>query len=205
MTFYVILYTPEDKCTIEESTLPMKFLFDFFPIVLFFIAYKFFGIYIATAVAMFASIVQVIAFWVKHHRFEPMHIITLITILVLGGATLFFHNETFIKWKPTAINWVFALILLCSQYIGHKNIIQKLLEKNVTLPIKVWNKLNMSWVIFLTVMGVLNLYVAYHFNTDIWVNFKLFGVLGLTILFTIIQAIYLSRHVDNKDIHKSNI
>lgn len=198
----MLYYTPRKiNEPSRNQPLLMKFLFDFFPIVLFFIAYKFYGIYTATSVAMVASIAQVSAFWLKQRRFESMHIVTLITILFLGGATLLFHNELFIKWKPTAINWTFALILLGSQFIGQKNIIQKLLEKNVTLPHKIWNRLNISWVIFLTLMGVINLYVAYSFNTDIWVNFKLFGVLGLTILFTIIQAVYLSRHVEAHENH----
>ena len=198
----MLYYMPQKINEPPRNTLfQMKFLFDFSPIVLFFVAYKFYGIYIATMAAMLASLVQVTLFWMKQRRFEVMHIITLLTILVLGGATLIFHNELFIKWKPTAINWVFALILLCSQFIGHKNIIQKLLEKNVTLPNKIWSRLNMSWVVFLTLMGAINIYVAYHYKTDTWVNFKLFGVLGLTILFTIIQAIYLSRHVEvNPDI-----
>ena len=173
----------------------MKLLFDFFPIVLFFIAFKFYGIYVATAVAIAASIVQVLAFWYKHKRVEKMHIITLALIIVLGGATLFFHNEWYIKWKPTAINWILALIFLGSHFIAKKPLIQTMMDKNISLPELVWSKLNVSWIVFFTVMGIANIYVAYNFDTDTWVNFKLFGVLGLTLVFVIIQAFFLSRHV----------
>lgn len=173
----------------------MKFLFDFFPIVVFFITFKLYGIYAATAMTIAASIVQLIAYWFQHHRFEKMHLLTLALIVVLGGATLLLQNELFIKWKPTAINWAFALILIVSQFFGAKPLMQRMMEKNITLSTLIWYRLNMSWVFFFTIMGSANLYVAYNFDTNTWVNFKLFGVLGLTLLFIIIQAIYLSRHV----------
>src|SRR5580700_1227314 len=123
----------------------MKLLFDFFPILLFFIAFKFFGIYVATAVAMAASLVQVAIYRLKHKRFESMHIITLVMVVVLGGATLLSHDAMFIKWKPTAIYWVFAIAFLASHFIGQKPIIQRLMEKQLSLPLKVWQKLNISW------------------------------------------------------------
>lgn len=173
-----------------------KLFFDFLPILLFFIAYKFFGIYIATGVAIFASTVQVSTIWYLHRRVESMHIITLVLICVLGGATLFFRDEMFIKWKPTAINWAFALVFLGSQYIGRKPIIRRLMEKNLELPDFVWVKLNLSWVAFFIALGTINLYVIYNFNTDTWVNFKLFGMLGLTIVFVIIQSFFLTKYID---------
>ena len=173
----------------------MKLLFDFFPIMLFFLAYKFFGIYIATAAAILASIGQVSGFWLKNRRLEKMHVITLVLIVVLGGATLLLHNEMYIKWKPTAINWVFALVFLLSQWFAKKPLIQSMMETNINLPALIWKRLNLCWVVFFIAVGAANIYVAYHFDTNTWVNFKLFGVLGLTVLFVIIQAIYLTRHI----------
>lgn len=173
----------------------MKLLFDFFPILLFFIAYKFFGIYIATAVAMASSLIQVIYFWFKHHRIELTHAITLVLILILGGATLLSHNITFIKWKPTAIYWVFAIVFFSSQFIGEKPLIQRMLADKIQLPKNVWIKLNLFWVAFFSFIGTVNLYIAYHYSTNTWVNFKLFGVLGSTIIFGLLQAVYLASHL----------
>jgi intracellular septation protein len=169
----------------------MKLLFDFFPIVLFFIGYKFYGIFIATIIGMIASLLQVGFFWFKHRRIEITHAITLILILVLGAATLFLHNAIFIKWKPTAIYWVFSLLFLGSQLIGTKPFIQHLMGDKITLPQNVWQRLNLSWAMFFVLMGGINLYVAYQFSTDVWVNFKLFGTLGSTIVFGILQSIYI--------------
>jgi intracellular septation protein len=177
----------------------MKMLFDFLPILLFFIAYKLYGIYVATAVAIVASIAQVSLHWLKHRRVELMPIITLVLIIILGGATLLLHNELFIKWKPTAIDWAFALVFLISQIIGAKPLTQRMLEKNIQLPRPIWLRLNLSWIIFFSVMGLANLYVAYHFDTNTWVNFKLFGMLGLTLLFVIFQALYMARYVDRNE------
>jgi intracellular septation protein len=173
----------------------MKLLFDFFPILLFFVVYKFAGIYAATVTAMVAALVQTVYFRVKHHRFEPMHLFSLVIIVVLGGATLYLQNELFIKWKPTVLNWIFALAFFTSQYLGKQPLIQRLLAKNVELPAMIWSRLNLLWAVFFAVLGALNLYIVYHFSTDIWVNFKLFGMLGLTILFVIAQSIYLASHI----------
>ncbi len=174
----------------------MKFLFDFFPILLFFIAYKLYDIYVATAVIIVASLVQVSWVWVKHHRVENMHLVTLVLVVVLGGATLLLHDETFIKWKPTVVNWAFALAFLGSQFIGQKNFIQRMLEGQITVTVpQVWSYLNLAWVIFFTFMGIVNLYVAFHFDTNTWVNFKLFGMMGLTLLFVIGQSFYLAQYI----------
>lgn len=177
----------------------MKLLFDFFPILLFFIAYKLYGIYVATAVAIAASFLQVGLFWLKHRRFENMHLITLVLIAVLGGATLFLQNEMFIKWKPSVLNWVFGLVFLGSQFIGRKNITERMLGKNISLPAPVWTRLNLSWVVFFMVMGFANLYVVYSFDTNTWVNFKLFGMMGLTLAFAFGQAAYLYRYTKQND------
>lgn len=176
----------------------MKLLFDFFPIVLFFIVFKFYGIYTATAVAMIASLSQVALFRLKFQRYDKMHLISLAIILVLGGATLFFHNPWFIKWKPTGIYWLSAIVFLSSSFIGSKPLIQKMMEANVTLKTGIWHRLNAAWSMFFIVMGALNLYVAYHYDTDVWVNFKLFGGVGFTLLFVLIQAFYLTKHMDEK-------
>jgi len=176
----------------------MKLLFDFLPILLFFIAYKISGIYVATAVAIIVSCVQVGFCWYKFRRLEYLHLITLLLIIVLGGATLFLHNDLFIKWKPTIINWLFALAFIGSQFIGHKPIIQRMLDGNVSLTPKIWQRLNLSWTLFFLAMGIVNLYVVYHYDTDTWVNFKLFGMLGLTVLFVLVQALYLARHIEEK-------
>lgn len=176
----------------------MKLLFDFFPIVLFFIVFKLYGIYTATAVAMIASLTQVALYRLKFQHYEKMHLISLAIIIVLGSATLFFHNPWFIKWKPTGIYWLSALVFFTSGFIGSKPLIQKMMETNVTLTTQIWRRLNMAWALFFVVMGALNLYVAYYYDTDAWVNFKLFGGVGFTLLFVLIQAFYLTKHMDEK-------
>ncbi|RAP37927.1 MULTISPECIES: septation protein A [Legionella] len=178
----------------------MKLLFDFFPIVLFFIGYKLFGIYTATAIAMVASLLQVFIYRLRHQRFEKMHVISFAIITVLGGATLIFHNPWFIKWKPTGIYWLTALAFLFSPYVTSKPLIQRMMENNVQLPIKIWYRLNYAWFFFFTIMGAINLYVAYFYSTDVWVNFKLFGGAGLTLVFVFLQALYLTRHLLDKEV-----
>ncbi|HGP3637344.1 TPA: septation protein A [Legionella pneumophila] len=180
----------------------MKLLFDFFPIVLFFIVYKFFGIYTATAVAMIASLSQVALYRLKFQHYEKMHLFSLAIIMILGGATLFFQNPWFIKWKPTGIYWLSTLVFFSSSYIGSKPLIQKMMETNINLTTKIWYRLNLAWTLFFIVMGALNLYVAYHYDTDVWVNFKLFGGVGFTLLFVLIQAFYLTKHTDEKGFEK---
>lgn len=176
----------------------MKLLFDFFPILIFFAGYKLFDIYIATLLAILASLALVIFYRLKHQRYEKMQVISLILIAVLGGSTLFFHNPWFIKWKPTGIYWLSAIIFLGSSFIGQKPLIQKMMEQNICLPARIWYRLNTSWVIFFLLMGLANLYVAYNYTTDVWVNFKLLGGAGFTLLFVCIQALFLAKHLDTK-------
>jgi intracellular septation protein len=176
----------------------MKLLYDFFPIFLFFIAFKLFGIYIATSVTMLGSLLQVAVYWIQYRKFESLHLVTLAIVIVLGSTTLLLHNELFIKWKPTAIYWIFAFVFFGSAFIGKKPLIQGLLDKQITLPIVIWQRLNMAWVIFFMMMGIVNLYVLYHFSTNAWVNFKLFGALGMTIVFLIFQAIYMSHYLNKE-------
>ena len=177
----------------------MKFLFDLFPILLFFVAYKFQGIYVATAVAIGASVLQVAWFWWRHRRVEMMHVITLVLIVVLGGATLWLHDELFIKWKPTVLYWMFASVLSVSALFFRKNLIRSMLGEQIQLPDPAWNKLNYSWAGFFAGMGFLNLYVAFNFPTDIWVDFKLFGGMGLMLAFVIAQGLFLAKYVEPKE------
>ena len=173
----------------------MQILFDFFPIVLFFVAYKFYGIYAATVVAIAATVLQVGFTWLKHRKIEKIHIVTLVLISVMGGATLYLQDELFIKWKPTVVNWLFGLAFLGSQLFGNRTILERMMKQNLTLPQTVWRRLNLSWALFFITLGGINLYVVYQFDTETWVNFKLFGMLGLTVTFVVAQALYLSKHM----------
>jgi intracellular septation protein len=172
----------------------MKFLFDLFPVLLFFAAFKLADIYVATAVAIVATVVQIAWVWLRHRKVEPMQWISLAIIVVFGGATLALHNETFIKWKPTVLYWLFGAVLLISAALG-RNLIRKMMDKQMVLPDPVWGTLNLIWAAFFVVMGVLNLVVAYSFSTDFWVNFKLFGGIGLMVVFVVLQSLWLSRHM----------
>ena len=173
----------------------MKLLFDLFPIILFFAAYKLADIYVATGVAIAATFAQIGWVWFRKKKVEPMLWVSLGVIVVFGGATLIFQNETFIKWKPTVLYWLFAAVLAGAQLGLRKNLIRVMMGAQIQLPDAVWPRLLWSWVGFFAVMGVLNLWVAYNFDTDTWVNFKLFGGMGLMLAFVIAQALYLSRHM----------
>lgn len=175
----------------------MKFLFDFFPILLFFIAYKLFDIYVATGVAIAATFAQIAVAWIKTRTVAPMQLVTLAVILVFGGLTLYLHDEQFIKWKPTVINWLFAVAFLVSQIFGPKTAIERMLSGNFALPQPVWRRLNLTWVLFFLCMGGANWYVMSFFDRDTWVNFKLFGMLGLTLVFVVLQSLYLARHMED--------
>jgi intracellular septation protein len=186
----------------------VQLLFDFFPLIVFFAAYKFYGIFVATAVAIAASAVQVGVHWLRSHRFETMHLTTLGVIVVFGGMTLLFRDDTFIKWKPTIVNWIFASVVLVSQFSKRRTILEVLLGSKLTLPVNIWRNVNLSWGLFFLVAGALNLYVAFLFRpdlgaearTDLWVNFKVFWMMGLTLLFAVVQMLLISRHlVDNND------
>lgn len=169
----------------------MKFLTDFFPIILFFLAFKLKGIYVATSVAIAASAVQIGWMLLKRRKVEPMMWLSLMIIVIFGGATLLLHNETFIKWKPTMLYWFFSLALIGGQIFYKKCAMKAILGKQITLPDRTWNKVNSSWGIFFAILGGINLYVAYHFPTDAWVNFKLFGIMGLIFVFSIAQSVVI--------------
>ena len=174
----------------------MKFLFDFFPIILFFIAYKVYDIYVATAVAIVAALLQTGLFWLKHRRTEKMHLVTLVLLIVFGGLTLLLHDPVFIKWKPTVVNWLFGVTFLGSQFIGRKTLVERMMGHAISAPGPVWQRLNWAWILFFIFMGIINLYVAYTFSEEAWVNFKLFGMMGLTLVFVFGQAFYLSRYME---------
>lgn len=197
----------------------MKILFDLFPIILFFIAYQVGeknpehatawlaalgivldggakpGVFLATVVAIVATFGQIAWVWLRHRKVDTMLWVSLGLIVVFGGATLFLHDETFIKWKPTVLYWLFALSLGLAPLLFERNLIRLMMEKNVALPDAVWSRLNLAWAGFFALMGVANLWVAMNFSTDAWVNFKMFGSLGLMLVFIVGQTLYLSRHI----------
>jgi intracellular septation protein len=177
----------------------MKLLFDLFPVVLFFIAFKMYDIYVATAVIIVATVLQVGYVYLKHKRIEKMHVITLVLILVLGGLTLVLQDENFIKWKPTIVNWGFALVFLGSHYIGSKPIIRRMMDQAIQLPDVIWVRLSAMWVVFFVLSGIVNLYVAFNYDTDTWVDFKLFGLMGMTLVFIVLQGLYISRYMQSSD------
>jgi len=176
----------------------MKFLFDLLPVILFFVAFKLADIYVATGVAIAASFAQVGWLKLRGKKVEPMLWASLAIIAVFGGATLLLQDETFIKWKPTVLYWMFGLVLAGAALLFRRNLIRTMLSEQVQLPEPIWSRLNWSWIGFFAFMGAANLYVAYNYSTDLWVNFKLFGGMGLMLLFVVAQALFLARHIDEK-------
>ncbi|MCB1724827.1 MAG: septation protein A [Gammaproteobacteria bacterium] len=177
----------------------MKMLTDLFPVILFFVAYQLYDIYVATAVAIVAAAAQVVYLKLRHGKVETAQWVTLVLLAVFGGLTLALRDPTFIKWKPTVVNWLFAAAFLFSQMLMQRSLLRRMMDHAISLPDPVWSRLNLAWVTFFIAMGVLNLYVAYNYPEDVWVNFKLFGFLGLTVLFMLLQGIYLSRHMQSDE------
>ncbi len=179
----------------------MKFLFDLFPIILFFVAFKFADIYTATIVAMVATIGQILWVYYRHRKIDAMQWISLVMIIVFGSLTIFLHDKTFIQLKPTALYWLFSGALFISAQFFKKNWIQVLMGKQVMLKESsahlVWHRLNLAWAIFFFLMGAINLYIAFEYSEEAWVNFKLFGSTGLLLVFVVIQGIWLSRHMEH--------
>ncbi|GGH59034.1 putative intracellular septation protein A [Comamonas phosphati] len=192
---------PAPRCSNDYPR--MKLLIDFFPIILFFAAFKVWGIYAATAVAIVATVAQIAYLRMKHGKVEPMQWVSLGVIVLFGGATLLAHNDSFIKWKPTVLYWLMGGALLAGQLLFRKNLLRSVMGAQLQLPDAVWLKLNWAWTIFFACMGGLNLWVAYNFSTDAWVNFKLFGGMGLMVVFVIGQAIYMSRYLPHDDKDKA--
>jgi intracellular septation protein len=202
----------------------MKILFDLFPVILFFGVFKLTGsnpegtqalasyigyqadplhlpVLFATATAIIATLAQIIWVWLRHGKVDTMLWVSFAIILVFGGATLLLHDESFIKIKPTALYWLFALVLLFSNILFKKNLIRSLMQEKMSLPERIWGQLNLAWSGFFIMLGILNLYVAWNFATDTWVNFKLFGATGIMFIFIILQALMVSKHIeaDKKD------
>jgi intracellular septation protein len=173
----------------------MKLFLDFFPIVLFFVAFKVANIYVATGVAIAATIAQIA--WLRYStgKVEPMQWLSLAIIVLFGGATILAHDDTFIKWKPTVLYWMMGGALAGGMLFFRKNFLKSLMGAQMELPEPAWRAMNWSWATFFACMGVLNLWVAFHYDTNTWVNFKLFGGLGLMLLFVLGQALYLGRYM----------
>lgn len=173
----------------------MKLFLDFFPIVLFFVVFKAYGIYAATAIAIAATVVQIAWMRYKNGKVDTMQWVSLGVIVVFGGATLVTQDETFIKWKPSVLYWLMSATLWVGYLIFKRNFIQSLMAAQIQLPQDIWDRLLHAWALFFALMGLLNLWVAYSFDTDTWVSYKLFGGLGLMLVFVLLQGVFLSRYM----------
>ncbi|RLM26882.1 septation protein A [Brenneria alni] len=173
----------------------MKQLLDFLPLVVFFVFYKLYDIYVASGALIAATALALIVTWVIYRRIEKMTLVTFAMVAIFGTLTLVFHNDQFIKWKVTIIYTLFAVALLFSQFVMKKTLIQRMLGKELTLPQAVWGKLNFSWAMFFLVCGLLNIYIAFWMPQNVWVNFKVFGLTGFTLLFTLFCGVYIYRHL----------
>tara|TARA_B100002051_G_C16491786_1_gene513293 strand:- start:106 stop:654 length:549 start_codon:yes stop_codon:yes gene_type:complete len=173
----------------------MKFLIDLMPFVCFYIAYKLFGFYIATAVIIVACSIQTAIQWFISRKLEKLQIIVLVLIWVFGGTSLLLHDPIFLQYKVSIFYWIMGIIFFYTHYFSKQRALQYVLDKQIDLPEKIWRQLNLSWAIFFTLMGFINLYVIYHFSMDAWVNFKMFGTLIMTFIFIIFQSIYMAKHI----------
>jgi len=177
----------------------MQLLIDYIPIVIFIAAYFFKDIFFATAVLMAAMPVILLVQWLMTRKINRIYLASTALVLILGSATLYYRNATFLYWKPTVLNWAFAIAFLGSQWIGEKPFVQRMLGTAATLSRKQWNRLNLMWVAFFIVVGAVNLYVAYNYSEEFWVKFKLFGMLGLTVVFVVVQSIWLTMAMKDND------
>jgi intracellular septation protein len=174
----------------------MQFLVDLLPVIAFFVAYKLAGIYVATAVLIVGVLLQTLVSWIRHRKVSGMLLASAVLVLIFGGLTLLIQDPVFIKWKPTIVNWLFAAAFLVSEFLSGPSIVQRMLGENVTLDDASWTKLNLMWVGFFVIAGALNIFVAYRFDEATWVNFKLFGLMGLTLLFALAQGLWIARKAD---------
>jgi intracellular septation protein len=172
-----------------------KMLNDLLPAIVFFTVYKIYDIFYATAALIIVTIAQVIWEYIKHRKIAKAQILVAVLVTVFGGATLYFHNADFIKWKVSIINWTLGFGLLITTYTMKETPMEKLLKDSVDLAHNQWRILNSMWGGYFVILGTLNLFVAYFFSIDVWMNFKLFGMLGITIAFLILQTICLSKHI----------
>ncbi len=170
----------------------MQLLVDYIPIVAFILAYFYKDIFFATGVLMAVMPVVLVLQWLMTKKINKIYAASTVLVLVLGGATVIFRNPTFLYWKPTVLNWLIAIVFLGSQWIGDRTVVQRMLGKAAELSPDQWVRLNQIWVVFFSIVGGVNLYVAYNFSEAFWVKFKLFGMLGITLVFVIIQSIWLT-------------
>jgi len=177
----------------------MQLLLDVFPVIVFFVVYRFYGIYAATAAIIATMAVQIAYQWLRHRKVNKMFLASGILVAVFGGITLILRNPLFIQWKPTIVNWLFALVFLGSQWIGAKTLIERVMGHAIELEPAFWRQLNVMWVGAFVVIGAVNLYVVYNFSEETWVNFKLFGMTGLLILVAVIQAFWISLKTAKSD------
>jgi intracellular septation protein len=173
----------------------MKLFTDFLPVIIFFVAYKLWGMYVATGVFIVVSLLHIAWNRYFHGKVETMQWVTLGLVVLFGGATLLLHDPLYFKWKPTVVNWLFAAAFLGSGLFMERSLLQRMMDHAVSLPQAVWKRLNLAWVVFFIAAGTANIYVAYNYAEDTWVNFKLFGMLGLTLAFMIAQGFYLARYM----------
>lgn len=176
----------------------MNLLIDFFPILVFFIVFKLKGIIAATIAAIIVSFIQLVIIKITTNQIPKIQSISFLILLILGGSAIICKKEIFIKLKPTVIYWVLATIFLITHYLSKKSILEKISNNAIKLPAKIWDKLNIIWAIFFILMGILNLYVVYCCDTNTWVNFKVFGTLGLTLLFVVCQTCFLAKYLGAK-------
>lgn len=176
----------------------MKQLIDFIPLIAFFATYQLYDIYTATKVLMIGVPLQYLLTWLVVKKLEKFQVITLIAVLVFGGLTLLLHDETYLKWKAPIVNWIFALSFFASQFIGEDNLVKRMMGHAITLSKDVWRTLNYSWVMFFIISGAANLFVAFTYH-EIWVEFKVFGSLGMTLVFMVAQAVYLSKYIQQEN------
>lgn len=175
----------------------MQLLFDFLPIIAFFVAYKLTDIFVATGVLIVAVIVQAAVQWVRHRTVSKMALVSAVLVLVFGGLTLAIQDKVFIQWKVTVLYWLLATAFLASHVIGDRPLIERALGEHLTVERRLWLRLSWAWIAFFLALGALNLYVAYNFSENTWVNFKLFGTLGLTLAFAAPQVFWLASKAQN--------
>lgn len=180
----------------------MAFLYEIIPVFLFFIVFKFYDIYAATVVGIVATCIQVFLTRIFKGQWDRKELVVFLTFVIFGGMTLYFHDPIFVKWKPTIVFWVFALIIVGTQFFTAKPMMQRLMENmvehNHLIPRRSWLLVNISWCLFFIVMGAINLFVAYSFSNNAWVNFKFYGITSALVLFSILQALYLMRYLPEK-------
>lgn len=181
----------------------MQLFYEILPVFLFFLAFKFYDIYVATIVGIIATIIQVIATRAMTGNWDRKQVITMAVFILFGGMTLYFHNPIFVKWKPTIVFWTFAIAILITQAFTRKPLMQRMMEgalqHSASIPSQVWRKLNILWAVFFMVMGSLNLFVAYYYSNDAWVNFKFYGISFALLAVSIAQALYLVRFMTEKE------